>query len=204
MAKLDPEHERQRLAELYSGLPDDYLLKIAQDSLTQVARAAMDDELRRRRLAVPVPAEKPTITSRTLMVVANFRDVHRALLAKGAVESAGIECFLRDDNFVRMNWLVSDAVGGIRLQVAPEDAEAARQVLNQPIPETLEVEGVGEYQQPTCPECQSLDVSLEGTDPSAYVTAAIGVPIPFYRPGWKCASCGHEWRESETDADEQA
>jgi hypothetical protein len=45
-----------------------------------------------------------------------------ALLAKGCLESAGIECFLADANITRMEWPLSR---GMRLQVSPEDAETA-------------------------------------------------------------------------------
>ncbi|HZQ91963.1 MAG TPA: hypothetical protein VFA60_09240 [Terriglobales bacterium] len=39
-----------------------------------------------------------------LIVVAQYRDLPEALLAKGKLESAGIECTMTDDNIVRMDW----------------------------------------------------------------------------------------------------
>ena len=50
-----------------------------------------------------------------------------ALLAKGYLESAGIECFLADANIARLEWPLSR---GMRLQVSPIDAEAAVELLN--------------------------------------------------------------------------
>jgi hypothetical protein len=47
------------------------------------------------------------------------------LLAKGKVESAGVRSALADGNPVRMDWL-SNAIGGIRLQVHQQDVESAR------------------------------------------------------------------------------
>ena len=43
-------------------------------------------------------------------------------MAKGCLESAGIECFLADANITRLEWPLSR---GMRLQVSPGDAEAA-------------------------------------------------------------------------------
>ena len=49
-----------------------------------------------------------------------------ALLAKGCLDSAGIESFLADANITRLEWPLSR---GMRLQVNPEDAETAVAVL---------------------------------------------------------------------------
>jgi hypothetical protein len=56
-----------------------------------------------------------------LVTLQHFRDVPEALLAKGKLESAGIACALADGNLVRMDWLLSNAIGGIRLQVHVQD-----------------------------------------------------------------------------------
>jgi hypothetical protein len=81
------------------------------------------------------------------------QNLPEALLAKGILDSSGIECFLTDDNMVRMDWFISNLLGGVKLLVNREDVEAATAILDEPTPELLDVEGVGEYQQPRCPEC---------------------------------------------------
>jgi len=43
-------------------------------------------------------------------------------MAKGCLQSAGIECFLADENITRLEWPLSR---GMRLQVNPDDAETA-------------------------------------------------------------------------------
>jgi hypothetical protein len=97
---------------------------------------------------------------------------------------------------IRMDWFISNLLGGIKLKVHPEDAEAATEILNQPIPETLDVEGVGNFEQPKCPHCRSLDITYEELDkPLAYLTAYAGVPIPGYKKGWTCHACGNTWEE---------
>jgi DNA-directed RNA polymerase subunit RPC12/RpoP len=133
------------------------------------------------------------------VTIRRFRDLPEALLAKGSLESAGIRCALADDNMVRLDWFISNLIGGVKLQVCPEDAAAASEILDQPIPEEFETEGTGEYRQPRCPNCQSLDVSFEELNkPIAYASASIGFPLPIHRTAWKCHACGREWDDDET------
>lgn len=71
------------------------------------------------------------------VIVGRFRDLTEAELAKGVLESAGIESFLADDNIVAVAWHYSNAVGGIKLFVRAENAETARELLQQYFPNHL-------------------------------------------------------------------
>lgn len=209
MTRLDSEEERQRLAQLYAGMNEGELEKVAQDGpeLTEAAREALRRELAKRGLAVEV-ADPPTgydeVGLQEWITVERFRDLPEALLAKGALESAGIECQLTDDNLVRLDWFWSNLVGGAKLNVKPEDAGAARAILEQPIPESFEVEGEGEYQQPRCPKCHSVNITYEGLNkPVAYATAYFGVPVPVPSDAWRCEACGCRWKETPDDEGER-
>jgi hypothetical protein len=57
-----------------------------------------------------------------LVTIRHFGDMSEALMAKGCLESAGIECFLADANITRLEWPLSR---GMRLQVSSDDAERA-------------------------------------------------------------------------------
>jgi hypothetical protein len=83
-----------------------------------------------------------------MVLIRQFRDIPEALLAKGLLESSRIECSMVDDNLVRLDWFISNGIGGIKLAVKPEDADAAVQILEQPIPDAFEVEESGTYKQP--------------------------------------------------------
>lgn len=199
------EDESQRLTEFYASLGDEELQKTAGEmaSLIDVAQRALAAEISRRGLAAQEPepeADPEEVDFRKLVTIRKFRDLPEALLAKGSLESAGIESFLGDDNMVRMDWFISNLLGGIKLQVKPEDAEAANEILNQPIPEAFEVEGLGGYEQPHCPNCNSLDISFEELNkPIAYGSAWVGVPLPVHRKAWRCHSCHHEWRNEDSE-----
>lgn len=135
---------------------------------------------------------------RRMVTVRCFRDLPEALLAKTCLDSAGIESLLIDDNTVRLDWFWSNAISNVKVKVDPADAEAANELLSQPIPDKFEVPGVGEYQQPHCPKCQSLDVTFKELNrPVSYLTLWLKVPIPVYRRAWRCHSCNVEWEDDE-------
>ena len=201
MHRLDSEDERKRLAEVYAAATEDELRKLADQafSLTDTARTVLEREIKRRELPIeprltPEAKELPEglVTIRIFTVVAD------ALLAKTVLDSAEIECFLFDENVIRMDWFYSNAVGGVKLLVRARDAAAAAGLLNQKSPEEFAVDGAADYKQPRCPKCGSLDISFgESGKRLSYVTVALGVPLPVRRGGWKCQSCGHSWDDSE-------
>ena len=200
---LDEQQERRRLAENYSAMTDGELQKLAQsaESLTEMAWDALEDEMDRRHLELaddPAQAPRQQMEMRELVTIQQFRDLPEALLAKGSLESAGIECFLADDNLVRLDWFISNFIGGIKLNVRAADVENARKILAEPILEGLYVQGVGLYEQPRCPNCQSLDVNFQELDrPIAYMSAFLRVPMPVQRPAWRCHACDAEWADDE-------
>lgn len=227
MTRLDPEQERQRLADHYSRQLDGRLEKVASQAyeLSDLAREMLRAELKKRGIAVNLAEERPVVVKaapepqpgdpppppkpleederepegdldfRSMVVIRKFRDLPEALLAKGSLDSAEIDCVLVDDNVVRLDWFWSNLMGGVKLLVDPGNAEAADEILKQPIPEHLDVLGVGDYEQPRCPKCGSLDINFREIDPTSYVAMAVSLPIPFHRRAWRCHACHAEWED---------
>lgn len=201
MPEDDSDRERLRLAELYAGMADGELQSLAQDfgSLSPEAQDALQTEFQRRDLTPEVDLYAPDAGQDVmewddLVMLRQFRDLPEALLAKGSLESSGIDAVLVDDNMVRMDWFISNLVGGIKLCVREQDEEAAMELLAQPTASSMEVDGVGSYEQPACPRCQSLDILFEALNrPVAYLTMWLLVPIPLKRERWKCNQCGNVW-----------
>jgi len=200
MTITDPEQERKRLAEAYGRMSEGELSQAAEDAsqLSELAVEILQSEIERRGLDIELnasPADADVAEFQELLTIGQFRDLPEALLAKGSLESAGIECYLSDVNMVRMNWSLSNGLGGIRLRARPEDADAALEVLEQGIPKTIEVEGVGEYELPRCPKCGSLDSGFDNffERVAAFSLFAMNLPLPFSRSQRRCHSCSHEW-----------
>jgi len=212
MTYIDWEKERARLQGLYRSMTDAELDRIASDpaSLTGAARTVLQQELTSRGRAplpdFPTPeaeAERRAETDREAhslepVLVRRFRDLPEATVAKGLLDSVGIESVLADDNLIRLDWLYSNFLGGVKLLTRRKDAELAKTLLEQGALEQFEVEGVGHYEQPRCPKCGSMDISLDGLHkPASYASLLVNVPIPIVDAGWRCHSCGHGWEERE-------
>lgn len=192
--RLEHEYARKTDAEL-KGLAD------AGSSLTDIAREVLRAEITRRGLSISVLDEVPSPSPAPvplLPIVRVYRDLPDALIAQSILDSAGIECFLFDENIVRLNWLWSYAVHGIQLRVADEDAADAAQLLDQPRLESFQVGGVGTWVEPRCPNCQSFDISFRPLIKLvAYGLLFFQLTVPAKRPAWRCASCRHEWWTGE-------
>ena len=204
MTKIDLDRERARLSDLYSQMADEELDKLLQSSneLTETARDVLKAEIEKRgghvEYSTVHPDSEPAHPQ--LVTIARFRDLPEAMLARGRLQSAGIDAFLADENYIRMDWFMSNMIGNMRLQVREDDADSAQEILGQQVPEDFEIGADGEkFEQPRCPKCGSVDIEFEGVNRglgliSAY---AIGVPLPLRSDMWKCNHCGAEWRESD-------
>ena len=206
MSKIDSENERLRLTARYASMTDGELDRIAGelDALNDVAREVLRAEMTNRSLQPPkqlttiaLEAKQQSELPRPT-VLRRYRDLTEAMVAKSVLDSAGIDSFLADGNVVRMDWLWSNAVGGIKLLVRTEDVEAATKLLDEATPESFEVAGVGEYQQPKCPQCGSMDITFGEAD--KHLKAAgfiVGLPLKATIAGWNCHSCGSRWDDEE-------
>jgi hypothetical protein len=134
MPLIDHQKEQQRLAALYASMSELELARLAnnQRSLTEDALRVLESEFSRRglkfeRQTLTVIADQEDVK---LVTVRRFRDLPEALVAKGLLDSANIECFLSDENTVRMDWLWSNALGGVRLWVREDDLSESAALLD--------------------------------------------------------------------------
>ena len=73
----------------------------------------------------------------SLVTIATFFNQAEFLLARARLESAGIECFARDENMLRIGGWHSHILGGIKLQVRECDAQDAMAILRDTAPINL-------------------------------------------------------------------
>jgi len=144
MANQSNAPDAQQLAERYRELSDDGLSMLVTDAgdLTPLALEVLNRELSNRGMETVQPGfQEDYVEAVRPVILERFMNLHEALLARGQLESSGIASWLADDNMVRMDWFISNLLGGVKLVVRPEDEAAAREVLGQPIPENFDVEG---------------------------------------------------------------
>jgi hypothetical protein len=131
----------------YSSMSNEELQKVGEEpaSLTDWAFEALREEMQKRGFdwadtTMPLPSqitrsEQTEDTGNRPVILRKYRDMPSAFVEKSVLEAAGIECFLQDDNVVRMDWLWSDAIGGIKLVLRQQDAEEAEKILSETPPE---------------------------------------------------------------------
>jgi hypothetical protein len=116
-----PEYLATKYAEM-SDL-ELYELAVSYDSLTETALTILQKEMTRRSLDLPENEGHETpATSRNLVTVRRYRDLSEAIVVRTLLESSDIPVYLRDE---RLDWQISNFIGGIRLQVGAEDEQAA-------------------------------------------------------------------------------
>ena len=66
---------------------------------------------------------------RNLETVWSFPYQHQMLIIRGRLESEGIETFVQDELTIQIDPLYSNALGGIKLMVQPQDVVRATEIL---------------------------------------------------------------------------
>jgi predicted Zn-ribbon and HTH transcriptional regulator len=142
-------------------------------------------------------------SERELVTIQSFRELSEAMLAKGMLNSAGIECVLVDDNTGRMLGFISNVIGGIRMKVYRVDAEAATALLVQPTAEDMDVADEENDQRPRCPKCYSVDITPRELDKPMSTGAWLSVPLPVREKVCECKSCGYQWDDEDNALDDR-
>jgi hypothetical protein len=85
------------------------------------------------RLISGEPSQPPQRESRQcqeLVIIERYMYIHQAQLAKITLEAHGISSFIRDEHAAGIQSLYGLAFGGIKLEVAKEDAHKALEILD--------------------------------------------------------------------------
>ncbi|SNS24591.1 Putative signal transducing protein [Granulicella rosea] len=206
----------EEFAATYASLSEPELLRTAHayDSLTEPAQAALRAEFARRELEPPfIDAPDEGVDSSALVTIRRYRDHSEAIVARSLLESASIPVYLADENFVRIDWQMSNMVGGIRLQVAQWDEAAALELLDQPSPGPIDFAPGESFPKLHCPVCSSIDIAFRGEYHAVARTSfqllwpfpILLLPLTLLLQAldrwrnppntWSCAQCGARWQD---------
>jgi hypothetical protein len=108
------------------GISDFGILIMVRDKDFEPAKRTLHD---RDELASMVGDSEETKVPSKPVVLRQYRDITAAMVDKTTLDAAGIECYLYDDNLVRLDWFISNAIGGVKLVVAENTAEEAAKIL---------------------------------------------------------------------------
>lgn len=128
------------------------------------------------------------------VVVAKFSFPIDANIAKANLESVGIPCFIADEHTVNMQWLYSNAMGGVRPFVPQYYVNQAKKCLSEDFSAAFDL--IWGAEPDICPHCSSENVGpfTKGKKPAFLMFMLLGFPLFFYQHRLKCGQCFHFWK----------
>jgi hypothetical protein len=125
-----------------------------------------------------------------LVTIASYSFPLDAHISKSRLDSEDIPSFIADEHTIAMQWMYSNAMGGVRLQVPEEYVEQALEVLAEDRSQDL-IDEQG-YDSEICPVCGSTDVEFYQFGKRWAFVAFWLFSFPLFRvsDGIKCNSCG--------------
>jgi len=139
----------------------------------------------------PAPLGKQDMADK-LVTIATFSTPFDANMAKSVLESADIPVFIADEYTIGINWLYSNALGGVKVQVPESVACEARGILalqtEQPATDELSATD-------TCPQCGSKNTEdFMDKRRSFFTWLLLGIPLLLPSEKKRCRNCWHSWK----------
>jgi DNA-directed RNA polymerase subunit RPC12/RpoP len=120
--------------------------------------------------------------------IAAFDYTAEAQVMKGKFMSHGIEVFLKDEHTLDADPLISQAIGGVKLQVRRKDSAEAIALYN----ELREYEVDRQGKRITCPKCQEDRVLIAPTKKSIFYLL-----FPFFESTkYQCSKCSEIFKSN--------
>ncbi|WP_396636543.1 DUF2007 domain-containing protein [Maribacter sp. R77961] len=114
--------------------------------------------------------------------LASFEYAADVQIVKGKLESEGIPVFLRDENTLNSDPLISNAIGGVKLQVYSKDKERALAIYNEVRAYALD----GNDNPVVCPNCKATKSEVYYNRKGVFYKL-----FPFFeKRKYKCLNCG--------------
>ena len=126
-----------------------------------------------------------------LVTVGTYSTAYEANLVRSELEAFEIDAVLADDHAITLNWLWSNAMGGVKVRVPESATEQARRIMG------LEP---GEGADPAesalvCPACGSHRSHYFSDKRGTFLTwLLVGVPLVPVLARRVCDDCGSKWK----------
>jgi DNA-directed RNA polymerase subunit RPC12/RpoP len=129
------------------------------------------------------------------ILVWSYDNYINAHLALGRLKEDGFNCWLKDENTVTIDPMLSNAIGGIKLMVEESEAKQAWGLLNQ-----LQIDHKNTI---ACPHCGSHNIELVTTPRkasnwiNAIGTFLLGSYALANDTAYHCFNCNNEFEEKD-------
>ncbi|AXK39885.1 DUF2007 domain-containing protein [Crenobacter cavernae] len=137
------------------------------------------------------------------ITIAAFSTPFEAHLARGRLEAEGVAAWVVHEHHVAANWMLSNALGGVKVQVAEYNAARAAAILDAvnagEFETALEGTEADEAERAACPVCGSREFSsapsrtMVGLALLSFGLAEVIFPLRHGRH--TCSRCGTRWTD---------
>ena len=134
-----------------------------------------------------------------MVTVRTFDNYFSANIILGRLREAGIDCYLKDEYTVTIDPILSNAIGGIKLNVYKEDEEMVTTILKEFDEEYL--------RSAVCPKCNTSNILLVPKQGAGnFITAIFTWLFSSYAVApeniYQCQQCGYESKTLPEDVSE--
>jgi len=128
-----------------------------------------------------------------MITIATFSKPEEAHLFRMRLEAGGIPAFVQDEHLIQMNWLYSNAIGGVRVQIFEEDIPLAYEILQE---EAVELPDAVPMHCPFCGSSKTKQDELPRR--LAFLSLLLfNFPFLFSKHRYECEDCGRKWNERQ-------
>ena len=134
-----------------------------------------------------------------LITITSYSEPLEAHIVKGRLEAEGIPTYIANEHHISAAWYLSNALGGVKIQVHKQDQIKAKNIIN--------LLRDGEYEEELkketnvaesniCPNCGSVNYSSKFSLPLlllVWLSLGIAVIFPIHRNKHTCVECGCKW-----------
>ena len=126
-----------------------------------------------------------------LVTIRRYSFPYEAQIARAKLDSEGIPAFIADENTINMQWLYSNALGGVRLQVPEPFAARAIALLDADFSDSVERQQ-GDDAVP-CERCGSCNTEAYQQRKRWAFLVFLGLDFPLFpvKNTQRCRDCGH-------------
>jgi len=138
-----------------------------------------------------------------LTTLTSFRDPWQAHLLRTRLQAEGIPASVAYDQHIWVNWHISNAIGGAKVQVPSDEIEHAHDVMERCASGQYKAELAalyGDLDDVTCPNCGSENLRRPPAAKQIILGIScvlLGWPVRMYGPRYHCKTCGTQWDDPE-------
>lgn len=130
-----------------------------------------------------------------LVTIGSYSTPYEANLVRSELEAFEVDAILVDVYTVSINWLWSNALGGIKVQVPESEANEAQRILEMQPDNEPDEQDLAEVVVFICPVCGSANIHYFLDKRGAFLTWLIlGIPVIPPISKMACADCGSKWK----------